>query len=243
LRLAVWLALTVATLGTAACGPVARIPPVSGYAAVLPSSDSGAMLARTLAPVLYLQRDESFPLERVVAVLHPTKPVIAYHLLWRDDAHGAWLPLTIPTDEEIVWVGYDSTHVPVDVWTYWHGQVLHASWPKQQVTIDVQWGKHGSIPRGAAASLPLAHSLRLFHLFTYALPDFWLGNVSRRGPWCFCHGYRRYTEFTRPLPLAPRISAVVRSERPEAVVGAVFGQPFSNKRPWPWPTPRSPAAR
>jgi hypothetical protein len=116
--------------------------------------------------------------------------------------------------------------------------VLHAPWPKQQVTIDVQWGKHGSIPRGAAASLPLTFSLRLYHLFTYALPDLWLGNASREGPWCFCHGYRRYTEFTRPLPLAPHISAVVRSEHPERVLAAVFGQSYSHKRLWPWLDPR-----
>ena len=66
------------------------------------------MLARSLAPLLYVQRDEWFPLDRVVAVLNPTRRVIAYHLLWRDDVHGSWIPFTVPTDEEIVWVGYDS---------------------------------------------------------------------------------------------------------------------------------------
>ena len=230
--------LALAFVVAAGCGPIAHIPVAGAHADVLPSTDSGAMLARTLAPVLYLQRDETFPLERVVAVLHPSKPVIAYHLLWQDDAHGAWIPRTIPTDEEVIWVGYDSTHVPVDVWTYWHGRVLHAPWPKQQVTIDVQWGKHGSIPRGAHPSLPWASSLRLFHLFTYALPDYWLGNFTRKGPWCLCRGYQRYTQFTRELPLAPEISAVVRSERPEPVLRAVFGTPYSNKRLWPWDSER-----
>lgn len=46
-----------------------------------------AVLARQLAPFLYLQRDEWFPLVRLVAVVHPSRPVIAYHLLRRDDAH------------------------------------------------------------------------------------------------------------------------------------------------------------
>ena len=41
------------------------------------------ILARALAPFLYIQRDEWFPLERVVAVVHPTRPIIAYHLLWQ----------------------------------------------------------------------------------------------------------------------------------------------------------------
>jgi hypothetical protein len=226
--------LVLALMSAAGCGPIAHIPVAGAHADVLPSTDSGAMLARTLAPVLYLQPDETFPLERVVAVLHPTKPVIAYHLLWRDDAHGAWLPHTIPTDEEVIWVGYDSTQVPVDVWTYWHGHVLHARWPKQQVTVDVQWGKHGSIPRGAAPSLPFLQSLRFFHFFTYALPDYWLGNITRKGPWCFCHGFNRYTQFTRPLPLAPHLTAVVRTARPERVLVAVFGTSYSHKRLWPW---------
>ena len=33
-----------------------------------------------------------------------------------------------PTDAEIVWVGYDTTGAPTDLWTYWHGKVLHADW-------------------------------------------------------------------------------------------------------------------
>jgi hypothetical protein len=55
-----------------AYGPRAHIPPrpvvVPG---ALTGSDSGAVLARALAPLLYVERDEWFPLEHVVAVLHP----------------------------------------------------------------------------------------------------------------------------------------------------------------------------
>jgi hypothetical protein len=227
-------ALPATLLVAAACGPVARIPRGSTYHDVLSSTDSGAMLARTLAPVLYLQRDETFPLERVVAVVHPTRPIIAYHLLWQDDAHGAWLPRTVPTDQEVIWVGYDSTQAPTDVWTYWHGHILHAGWPKRQVAIDVQWGKHGSLPRGSVMSdLPVLQRLGFFYAFTYALPDYWLGRLNRRGPLCFCHGYRRYREFTRPVALAPRITAVVRTEHPEGTLAAVFGANYSRKRLWP----------
>jgi hypothetical protein len=183
---------------------------------------------------LYLQRDETFPLERVVAVLHPTRRIIAYHLLWQDDAHGAWIPFTVPTDEEVIWVGYDSTSAPTDVWTYWHGHILHAAWPRRQVAIDVQWGKHGSLPRGIIESdLPLLQRLGLFYAFTYALPDYWLGRLNRSGPLCFCHGYQRYREFTRPVILAPYINAVVRTEWPEEVLTAVFGVNYSQKPLWP----------
>src|SRR5215210_281387 len=108
----------------AACGPHAHIPPrpLSVPGALAPG-DSAAILAKRLAPLLYLQPDETFPLSRVAAVVHPARPIIAYHLLWRDDVHGAWLPFTIPTDEEVVWVGYDSTKAPTDIWTFWHGRI------------------------------------------------------------------------------------------------------------------------
>lgn len=136
-RICVGLALSVLT----ACGPHAHIPlrPANLPNALAPT-DSGALLARRLAPVLYLQRDETFPLEQVVAVLHPLRRLIAYHLLWRDDVHGSWIPFTVPTDEEVLWVGYDSTYAPTDIWTYWHGQILHTTWPRSQVAIDIQWG-------------------------------------------------------------------------------------------------------
>jgi hypothetical protein len=196
------------------------------------------MLATALAPVLYVQRDESFPLERVVAVIHPSRPVIAYHLLWRDDANGSWVPFTVPTDEEIVWVGFDSTRAPTDVWTYWHGTLLHTDWrDRGQVAINVQWGKHGSLPHGLIESdLPGIKTLNAFYAFTWlSLPDMWLGNLTRRGPWCFCRGYARYRDFSRPLPLAGRLDAVVRAEDARAALAAVFGKPYSRKTPWPPP--------
>src|SRR5688500_12433218 len=96
-------------LSCAACGPRAHIPPLQRIAEALANDDHASVRPRSLAPVLFLQRDEWFSLERVVAVVHPTRPVIAYHLLWRDDAHGSWIPFTVPTDQEIVWVGHDST--------------------------------------------------------------------------------------------------------------------------------------
>ena len=95
-RLGVGLTLVLVT----ACGPRAHIPlRPANLPGVLAPTDSGTLLARRLAPVLYLQKDETFPLERVVAVLHPNRPIIAYHLLWRDDVHGSWIPFTVPTDD------------------------------------------------------------------------------------------------------------------------------------------------
>ena len=205
-------------------------------------SDSGAMLARALAPLLYIQRDEWFPLQRVVAVLNPTRRVIAYHLLWQDDVNGSWIPFTVATDEEVVWVGYDSTRAPVDLWTYWHGTVLHADWrDRGQVAIDVQWGKHGSLPHGLIESdLPGMKKLNDFYAFTWiSLPDIWLGNLTRRGPWCFCHGYARYRDFSRVMPLTNRLDLIVRADDARDALGAVFGRPYSRKTPWPSPAAAS----
>jgi hypothetical protein len=231
-RICIGLVLALIT----ACGPRAHIPlrPANLPGALAPT-DSGAILARRLAPTLYLQRDETFPLERVVAVLHPARRVIAYHLLWRDDVHGSWVPFTVPTDEEVLWVGYDATYAPTDVWTYWHGQILHAVWPKSQVAIDVQWGKHGNMPRNVKQSdLPKPRTLNFFYAMAIAGEwDILLGDLTRKGPLCFCHSYRRYRQFTRPITLSERIDAIVRTEDPRRVLTEVFGSKYSNKDPWP----------
>ena len=227
----------LALFTTMACGPRAHIPPVpSTIPDALPPDDSATQLARSLAPLLYIQRDEWFPLERVIAVVHPTRPVVAYHLLWRDDVHGSWVPFTVPTDEEIIWVGYDSTRAPTDIWTFWHGTLLHADWSgRGQVGVDVQWGKHGSLPhRTIESDLPGFRKLNLFYALTWiGLPDIWLGDLTRRGPWCFCHGYRRYRDYSRLLPLATRLTAVVRDVDATRTLTAVFGRPYSRKRAWP----------
>ena len=231
-RLSAGLTLVLVT----ACGPHAHIPlRPANLPGALAATDDEAQLARRLAPVLYLQKDETFPLERVVAVLHPTRPIIAYHLLWRDDVHGSWIPFTVPTDEEVLWVGYDSTYAPVDLWTYWHGRILHTPWPRSQVVVDIQWGKHGSLPRNVRQSdLPRLQSLNFFYAMTlFGEPDILLGDLTRKGPLCFCHGYVRYRQFTRPIPVSGRIDAIVKADDASAVLKEVFGHKYSNKHRWP----------
>jgi hypothetical protein len=232
----VLICLTATALG---CGPRARIP-ATPHEASLPGSlspgDSAAQLARSLAPVLFLQRDERFPLSRAVAVVHPDRRVIAYHLLWRDDVHGSWIPFTVPTDQEIVWVGYDSTGAPTDIWSFWHGNILHTAWrDRGSVVVDVQWGKHGSLPRGTLESdLPWTKKLSGFYALTWLGSwDMWLGKLTRPGPACFCHGYGRFREFSRPLVLGERIDVVAQTADPHAILAAVFGKPYSKKRLWP----------
>ncbi|MFI5229545.1 MAG: hypothetical protein ACHQWU_10775 [Gemmatimonadales bacterium] len=219
------------------CGPRAHIPPQPvALPGGLDASDSSAVLARELAPLLYVQRDEWFPLDRVVAVVNPDRPIIAYHLLWRDDVHGSWIPFTVPTDEEVMWVGYDRSHAATDLWTYWHGTLLHTDWRQRgQVAIDVQWGKHGSLPhRTIESDLPALKTLNLFYALTWiGLPDIWLGDLTRPGPFCFCHGYHRYRDYTTLIPVGQRLDAVVRAVDATEALTDVFGKPYSKKRAWP----------
>jgi len=240
LRVRTTLAGVLCCIGLAACGPRARIPPRPAQPLALPSvvddSTDAARLARALAPVLFVHRDEWFPLERVVAVVHPRERIIAYHMLWRDDVHGSWIPFTVPTDQEVVWVSYDSTGAPTDLWSYWHGTVLRADWrDRGPAVVNVQWGKHGALPRGVIESdLPARAKLNSFYLFSWVgLPDIWLGRLTRPGPGCFCRGYDRYREFTRPILLGKRIDVIARTVNPRPILAAVFGRPFSKKRSWP----------
>ncbi len=104
-----------------------------------------------------------------------------------------------------------------------------------QVAIDVQWGKHGSLPHSVVESdLPAFKKLNLFYAFTWiGLPDIWLGDLTRPGPWCFCHGYARYLDYSTLLPLGDRIDVIVREEDATDALIATFGRPYSKKRPWP----------
>jgi hypothetical protein len=220
----------------AACGPRAAIPPrpaVLPVAAVPSAADSA--LARAAAPTLYLNPDETFRIERIVAVVHPNRRVVGYHLLWGDDAHGAWLPFTIATDQEVVWVGIDGEGRPTDLWTYWHGKILHTPWRgRGRPEVDVQWGKHGSMPRHTLpGDLPFPRTHAAFFALAWLLPDLWLGAMERDGPLCFCGSYRRFTTFSEPLPIAARLDVIARTADPREVLRSTFGDRYSEKPAWP----------
>jgi hypothetical protein len=233
------LAILVAAAGLVGCVPRANLPPLPITSGL--SQDSGgnalAALAAELAPTLYLHRDEPFPLQRVVAVVHPERPVIAYHLLWRSDLNGQWMPWTKPTDQEVVWVGYDpGTHRVTDLWTYWHGTILHADWrDRGPPAVDVQWGKHGSLPRNVVQSdLPNTKTLNFFYAAAFlTLPDILISRAAHGGPWGFFGSYDSYRSFTEPLPLGPRIDAVFQAGDTRDQLALVFGKRYSRKTPWP----------
>jgi hypothetical protein len=222
-----------------ACTPRIDLP-VEPFVApgIVSPEDSLARLANRLAPTLFVQVDEEFPLVRVAAVVHPSRPVIAYHLLWQHDVNGQWLPWAKPSDEEEVWIGYDpKTGTATDMWTYWHGSILHTEWAgRGDPAVDVQWGKHGSLPRGIIESdLPRWKTLNAFYAAEFVLlPDILLGKLAHGGPWGFFHGYGRYRDFARILPLQGRLDAVVVTDDPGRALRSIFGARYSNKLHWPW---------
>jgi hypothetical protein len=73
------------------------------------------------------------------------------------------------------------------------------------------------MPRGIvddAAMWP--RTLQSFWVSSWiTLPDIWLGRLSRPGPMCFCHGYRRFLTFDRQIVTATRIDVVVTEDPDE----------------------------
>lgn len=209
------------------CGPHVQTPPVPATVpAAIGPADSGSALARSLAPLLYAQPDEWFPLNPIVAVLHPTRATMA---------PGCRSP--VPTDEEGIWVGYDVTHACTDIWGLLRGTILHADGEDAgQVAIDVQWGKHGSFarlrPRVISCGGKASPSLRV----RLDRPSRHLARRSyapRGPPLCFRHDYSRCRNFSTWLPLGHRLDTVVWSDNPVAALSAVVGRPYSRKQLWP----------
>lgn len=111
-------------------------------------------LVDRLAPRVMTTTSEPFALRDVVAILHPGEPVIAYHLLWDDDID--YPDDNDPSDHEVVWVRYTQDGRLERLWTYFHGRILDggdaaladAARHGGRPLVNVQWGKHGSMPAG-----------------------------------------------------------------------------------------------
>ncbi len=119
-----------------------------------PTADERQVVQR-FAPRLHTTTSEPFPLKDAAAILHPSARLIAYHLFWEDDID--FPEDNDPCDHEVVWVQYAADRQALErVWTYFHGHILsggdaaladaraHAMRPR----VNVQWGKHGSMPVG-----------------------------------------------------------------------------------------------
>ena len=112
-------------------------------------------LVERFAPRLYVTPTEFFPLKDFAVILHPTRRLIAYHLFWQDDID--FPEDNDPCDHEVMWVQYANDHRTLEkIWTYFHGRILpggraaleDARRNEMRPRINVQWGKHGSMPVG-----------------------------------------------------------------------------------------------
>jgi hypothetical protein len=112
-------------------------------------------LVRRFAPRLYTTPAEFFPLKDFAVILHPSERLIAYHFFWADDID--FPEDNDPCDHELIWVQFATDRTSLEgFWTYFHGRLLeggvaalqearqHAMRPR----VNVQWGKHGSMPVG-----------------------------------------------------------------------------------------------
>ena len=111
-------------------------------------------LAMRFAPKLYLNSDEPGNLIAIIPVHHPERPLIAYHIMFDDDALFSGRGKAY--DHEILWVEYDPiTFIVVDVPVLWHRTVirtdsslLDAKSSDQRPRVMVEWGMHGLLPLG-----------------------------------------------------------------------------------------------
>jgi hypothetical protein len=121
---------------------------------VEPTARQAAIVTR-FAPRLHLVASEPFGLKDVAAIVHPTLRIVAYHLFWDDDID--FPEDNDPCDHEVMWVQYGADERTLErVWTYFHGRILEADAAalddarrhQMRPRVDVQWGKHGSMPAG-----------------------------------------------------------------------------------------------
>jgi hypothetical protein len=113
-------------------------------------------LARRFAPRLMTTPTEFFGLKDAAVVMHPDRRLIAYHLFWDDDID--FPEDNDPCDHEVIWVAYAEGGKDIEqVYAYFHGRILagtadtlkDARANGGRPRIQVQWGKHGSIPFGS----------------------------------------------------------------------------------------------
>lgn len=111
-------------------------------------------LVERLAPRVFVTQTEPFRLLDVAAIVHPDRPLIAYHLFWEDDID--YPDDNDPCDHEVVWVRYRPDGSIAQFWTDFHGRPLDGGEPAlkdafahgMRPAVLIQWGKHGPMPAG-----------------------------------------------------------------------------------------------
>lgn len=231
----------------------------------MPGADERATILR-FAPRVFTTPDEMFPLKDAAAVLHPSERLIAYHLFWEDDID--FPDDNDPCDHEVVWVQFSPDRQSVErFWTYFHGRILEAGEDAlrdarayaMRPRVNVQWGKHGSMPFGWESMSIVGDTGDLERAYyavgkPIALAEYNRGTwrklqtegrrliehpLARRLQWPdrFTGTWERFVDFSRPVDLAAAIKAgnlMSVSRWNSAVINRHFlAYNFRPKTEWP----------
>ncbi|WP_414662463.1 hypothetical protein [Horticoccus sp. 23ND18S-11] len=212
-----------------------------------PTDEQRAWVTR-FAPRLHMVPREFFPLKDIVAIVHPEKPIIAYHLFWEDDF--GFPSDNDPCDHEVVWIEFDrATQRVTKVTTYWHGRqvstddaVADANSHSGRAWIGVEWGFHGSIPWRAIGQVPAVDEVlrshwKKAHDVMKTLPR---DPLARGWPTEFSGDFAAFTTYTVPFDPRPMLrerGLVYVSRWANATINRYcLRYNFSAKTEWPGPT-------
>jgi hypothetical protein len=200
-----------------------------------------SVLALRFAPRLYLHEDEPYGLEAVVPVLHPSKPIVAYHIFFESEG---LLVIGDKLDHEIVWVEFDPVTLKVmDIATYWHRTILRtnecvldARRSGQRPRVDVQWGQHGMLPFGwrrLRTARPRVELVMYYGLMHRIHPSGRDGTARRVHG--FSGSYDEYLRFGTLIDTARYIENedVIVAERPTKALQSCITGTFAEKKEWP----------
>ena len=235
---AMMMGLAIALSG---CG-VAHVPKRTGADTVVHGSVDLTALAKRFAPWLRLNASEPYRVEEVVAVFHPERSLIGYHVFFTSDVVRPHAGTRY--DHEIVWVTYDPVTLKIiDAHTYWHRTVLRtnacvleAQRSSQRPIIDVQWGQHGMLPFGwqsLRTTRPFVELKVHYNLVRYAAVDRFPNDVE---PLAFPGTYDDYVRFTGLVDLAALIhhDGVAVAISPKLAFRDLLADEFAEKKNWPY---------
>jgi len=220
--------------------PVGRSSPT--HADYIDGAADLAAVALRYAPILFLHPDEPFHVVAVIAVYHPAKPLIAYHIFFDDDAFLAGRGKSV--DHEIAWVEYDPVTLKVtDVFTLWHRTVLRtesclmdAKASGQRAKIEVQWGQHGLLPFGWKSLVTARPRLELAMHYEVVRYINRLPKASSMKPAVSFNGsFNDYLAFTKKVDAVDYIHErdIVKAEHSLEFLRSRLGTTFLPKKEWP----------